>query len=128
VKKRAGFDIYDISPIDYAPRAFIPALFGHARGDTFVKAHHTQRLHEAYAGDKELMLFDDCNHNSTRPTAFYETARRFLSHALHLPRDTLPGVQAMIQAANEMMPESDVGAQRTSAAKRLLILLLKCKM
>lgn len=110
MKKRAGFDINDINPVEYAPRAFIPALFGHARGDTFVKAHHTERLHGAYAGEKELMLFDDCDHNSPRPAAFYETVRSFLARALHLPREQSPRARAMLEAANEMMPESDAGA------------------
>jgi fermentation-respiration switch protein FrsA (DUF1100 family) len=109
VKKRAGFDIEDINPIEYAPRAFIPALFGHARGDTFVKVHHTERLHEAYAGEKELIIFDDCDHNSPRPTLFYETVRSFLRCALQLSQNTPPDMQAMLQATND----ADVGVFRT---------------
>lgn len=110
MKKRAGFDINSINPIDYAPRAFIPAFFGHARADTFVKPHHTQRLHAEYSGDKELMLFeDDCDHNSPRPTAFYEAVRSFLSRALHLSNDTSPGQQAMLADVNRLMPDSNAG-------------------
>jgi hypothetical protein len=110
VKKRAGFDINSINPIDYASRAFIPAFFGHAHADTFVKPHHTQRLHAEYSGDKELMLFEDnCDHNSPRPTAFYEAVRSFLSRALHLSNDTSPGQQAMLADVNRLMPDSNAG-------------------
>lgn len=52
VRKKAGFEIDDVSPIDVVPSAFIPALFGHATEDTFIKISHTEKLYEAYAGDK----------------------------------------------------------------------------
>lgn len=42
VKKRAGFDINTVSPIDVVGSSYIPALFGHAEGDTFVRMHHSQ--------------------------------------------------------------------------------------
>lgn len=42
VKKRAGFDISDVAPIDVVGSSYIPALFGHAIDDTFVRIHHSQ--------------------------------------------------------------------------------------
>lgn len=44
-----------VSPIDHVPRCFIPALFGHAEGDTFVRMRHSELLLAAYAGDKNLI-------------------------------------------------------------------------
>jgi len=44
-----------VSPIDHVPRSFIPALFGHAKSDTFVRIHHSELLHAAYAGDKNFI-------------------------------------------------------------------------
>lgn len=42
------------------PHSFIPALFGHATNDTFIKIAHSERLHAAYAGDKNLIRYVDC--------------------------------------------------------------------
>lgn len=91
VKKRAGFDIAAISPIDSVDRTFVPALFAHALGDTFVKPHHSVRLHERYAGDKSLVQFKG-DHNSPRPRSFYQSVELFLAQVLHLP-DAKPDVQ-----------------------------------
>lgn len=52
VRKRAGFDISKVSPIDFAHETFIPVLFSHAVEDDFVPKHHSERLHEKYGGDK----------------------------------------------------------------------------
>lgn len=111
VKKRAGFDITAINPQDFVPRAFTPALFGHARADTFVGVHHTERLHADYAGEKELMLFGDgCDHNSPRPVAFYEAVRVFLSRALHVSPDATPQQEAMLADISRLVPDNHAGA------------------
>lgn len=55
VRKRAGFDILEVAPIDKVGEAFVPALFGHADGDLFVLKHHSQALHEKYAGEKNFI-------------------------------------------------------------------------
>ena len=52
VKKRAGFDITKVAPVDFASQTFIPALFAHAGGDDFVPKHHSERIHDLYGGDK----------------------------------------------------------------------------
>jgi len=44
IKNKAGFDIEELSPITHADRCFIPALFIAARGDDFIKLHHTQDI------------------------------------------------------------------------------------
>lgn len=44
-----------VSPLDKVQEAFVPALFGHAEGDTFVMKHHSERLHQQYAGEKNLI-------------------------------------------------------------------------
>eukprot|EP00198_Chlamydomonas_reinhardtii_P001120 XP_001690455.1 predicted protein [Chlamydomonas reinhardtii] len=72
VSKRASFDINKVSPVDAVSQSFIPALFGHAVGDTFIKISHAEILHSAYAGDKNLIRFDG-DHNSRRPEFFYNS-------------------------------------------------------
>eukprot|EP00955_Chlamydomonas_euryale_P044252 352840-Chlamydomonas_euryale.AAC.1 len=37
VRKKAGFDLDKVAPIDVVTEAFIPALFGHATEDSFIK-------------------------------------------------------------------------------------------
>ncbi len=41
-----------VNPLAVVPQSFIPAMFIHAYGDAFIKIHHTEKLHAAYAGDK----------------------------------------------------------------------------
>ncbi|CAD6343649.1 unnamed protein product [Miscanthus lutarioriparius] len=49
IQRRAKFDIMDLNVVQFAPKTFIPALFGHASNDMFIQPHHTERIHQAYA-------------------------------------------------------------------------------
>ena len=40
IKKKAGFDISNLSPIDHVDRCFIPAYFAAASDDSFILPHH----------------------------------------------------------------------------------------
>jgi len=81
VRRRANFDPQDVSPIGNCDKSFIPALFAHGEKDNFIKPHHSEQLHTAYAGDKNLILFDG-NHNSQRPDFFFNSAVIFLRQTL----------------------------------------------
>ncbi|KAG1670695.1 hypothetical protein FOA52_010971 [Chlamydomonas sp. UWO 241] len=83
VRKKAGFDLDTVSPLDVVPEAFIPVLFGHATGDSFIKISHSERLHEAYAGDKNLITFEG-DHNSRRPEFFHSSVSVFFHNMLQL--------------------------------------------
>ncbi|GAB4812973.1 hypothetical protein N2152v2_000019 [Parachlorella kessleri] len=91
VRKRAGFDIDYVSPLDRAKESFIPALFGHAKEDTFVNKHHSERLFAAHAGDKNFITFDG-DHNSVRPDIFYTSALIFMMGALRVEELVGPDV------------------------------------
>lgn len=54
---------------------------GHATEDTFVHKSHSQRLFDAYAGEKDLVTFKG-DHNSVRPQEFYSSTVIFLLRAL----------------------------------------------
>ena len=84
VQKQAGFSIQHISPIAHADRCFIPALFVAGEHDDFIAPQHAQRLHERYAGDKNLLLVDG-DHNSPRPKFLLDSASIFLTSCLQLP-------------------------------------------
>ena len=77
IKNKVHFDIYKLSPIDHVKSSFIPALFATATGDDFIKPQHSQDLHDAYQGDKNFIKFEG-DHNSARPTFFYDSASIFL--------------------------------------------------
>lgn len=81
VTARAAFDPLELLPIECAPLAKCPALFGVASDDTFVLPHHTQDLHNAWAGERVLRVFDG-GHNGVRPTWFLEEAADFLVERL----------------------------------------------
>ena len=83
VKKKAKFELDDIEPIKYAESCFIPCLFVHAKGDDFVKPHHSKKLYDVYPGDKNLVNIDG-DHNSYRPKFFKDSAGIFFYNTLQV--------------------------------------------
>lgn len=81
VKSRAHFNLNDLNPIDHVSEAFIPALFAHAEGDDFIEPHHSQELHEKYAGEKNIILFEG-DHNSAWPEFFYNSVCIFFRNCM----------------------------------------------
>ncbi|KAL3153328.1 hypothetical protein ABBQ38_011671 [Trebouxia sp. C0009 RCD-2024] len=92
VKKRAGFNIDEVAPIDQIHTSFIPCLFGHAVDDTFVAKAHSERLLAKYGGDKELCLFEG-DHNSVRPRSFYTKVLMFFHVCLQCEDVLIPDEQ-----------------------------------
>eukprot|EP00941_MAST-03F_sp_MAST-3F-sp1_P004938 g4938.t1 len=92
VKKRAGFDIYDLKPIAECPKAFIPAMFCHGEDDDFILPHHSQKMYDAYSGDKNIVMVSG-NHNSPRPQFLIDSATIFLKTALRIPDDYCVSVE-----------------------------------
>ena len=82
VKSRTGVEIDDLSPVKVVHKAKVPALFCAARGDTFVKPHHSLKLLNAYGGEKELRMIKG-DHNSARPKSFLDVAIKFMVDSLH---------------------------------------------
>ena len=65
VKKQAGVDIRDISPIAHADKCFVPALFVAGEHDDFINKRHSEEIHAKYAGDKNMIVVEG-DHNSPR--------------------------------------------------------------
>eukprot|EP00798_Chlamydomonas_sp_ICE-L_P032171 gene32171-16707_t len=105
VKKKARFDIDKL-----VPASFIPALFGHAEGDTFVKIRHSEVLHEAYAGDKNFIRFEG-DHNNRRSEFFYNSVSIFFHNVLQL--DTM--LQGGNRLTSEMMRAYGASTQNEAA-------------
>ncbi|EMS48134.1 hypothetical protein TRIUR3_10822 [Triticum urartu] len=84
VKKKASFDIMDLDTIQVAKRCFVPALFGHATEDDFILPHHSDKICEAYVGDKNIIKFDG-DHNSPRPQFYFDSITIFFHNVLNPP-------------------------------------------
>mmetsp|Transcript_13668 Transcript_13668/g.29626 ORF Transcript_13668/g.29626 Transcript_13668/m.29626 type:complete len:577 (-) Transcript_13668:46-1776(-) len=84
VRKQADFDIKDVSPITHVPHCFIPALFVAAENDDFITKEHSLSLHDAYAGDANMIVVDG-DHNSTRPRFMFDSVSIFLEACLQIP-------------------------------------------
>ncbi|CAG9465878.1 unnamed protein product [Pedinophyceae sp. YPF-701] len=115
VRKRAAFDIYTVAPIEYAPRAFIPALFAHAIEDDFVPAHHGKALHDAYGGDKNMVTFAG-DHNSPRPPFFYSSVSIFFHNVLGAPEIARSQADAAARAHDDDRLRSAPSATPSDAA------------
>ena len=84
VQRQAEFDIKDVSPISHVPHCFIPALFVAGEDDDFINKAHSLSLHDAYAGDANMIVVDG-DHNSNRPRFMYDSVSIFLQACLQIP-------------------------------------------
>jgi len=98
VKKQAGVDIKNISPINHADKCFIPALFVAGEHDDFINKKHSEAIHARYAGDKNLIVVEG-DHNSPRPKFMFDSVSIFLQTCLQIPQqwalNTHPGMNLM---------------------------------
>lgn len=108
IRNEAEFDINDLAPIQHVSNAFIPACFVAAKGDTFIKPHHTEELHEAYAGDKNLVMVEG-DHNSSRDSFFMDSVAIFFHNTLQC--DQLPEARPVAPSRG---PSSALHALRRS--------------
>lgn len=81
IKLLCNFDIDELSPIEHVGNSFIPALFVHGVEDDFIAPHHSQKLYEAYTGDKELEMVAG-DHNTQREAHVNRKSVFFLVQAL----------------------------------------------
>jgi pimeloyl-ACP methyl ester carboxylesterase len=116
VKKQAGFNIKNISPIAHADKCFIPVLFIAGEHDDFIKKHHSEALHAKYAGDKNLIIVEG-DHNSPRPKFLFDSATIFLQTCMQIPNEWSLNVPISM---NLMCPPwfFDIYEQRSAARRK----------
>ena len=116
VKKQAGFNIKSISPIAHADKCFIPVLFVAGEHDDFIKKHHSEALHDKYAGDKNLIIVEG-DHNSPRPKFLFDSATIFLQTCMQIPNEWSLNVPISM---NLMCPPwfFDIYEQRAAARRK----------
>lgn len=83
IRKKADFDLNKLTPITHVKECFIPAMFATGEQDDFIQPHHCQELHDAYAGDKNIIKFEG-DHNSSRPDFFNNSAVIFFVNTLQV--------------------------------------------
>ncbi|VFQ60178.1 unnamed protein product [Cuscuta campestris] len=88
VLKKAKFDITLLNTIKVAKTCFVPVLIGHACDDDFIRPHHSDRVFEAYMGDKNIIKFEG-DHNSPRPQFYFDSISIFFNNVLQPPDDEL---------------------------------------
>ncbi|KAJ4847240.1 hypothetical protein Tsubulata_004645 [Turnera subulata] len=90
ILKKAKFDIMELNTIKVARSCFVPALFGHAIDDDFIRPHHSDNIFEAYMGDKNIIKFEG-DHNSPRPQFYFDSINIFFHNVLQPPEDEVGG-------------------------------------
>ncbi|XP_076928953.1 uncharacterized protein LOC143593108 [Bidens hawaiensis] len=91
ILKKAKFDIVELNTIKVAKSSFVPVLFGHASDDDFIQPHHSDRIYEAYMGDKNIIKFEG-DHNSPRPQFYFDSINIFFHNVLHPPEGEVKGI------------------------------------
>ncbi|KAM6566089.1 uncharacterized protein LOC115722499 [Cannabis sativa] len=86
IQKKAKFDITGLNTIKVAKTCFVPVLFGHATDDDFIRPHHSDRIFDAYVGDKNIIKFEG-DHNSPRPQFYFDSINIFFHNVLQPPDD-----------------------------------------
>ncbi|KAA8527540.1 hypothetical protein F0562_034745 [Nyssa sinensis] len=86
IQKKAKFDITDLNTIKVAKTCFVPVLLGHAIDDDFIQPHHSDRIYDAYVGDKNIIKFEG-DHNSPRPQFYFDSINIFFHNVLQPPED-----------------------------------------
>jgi len=72
-ERQAGFEVDAVSPVTAARRITVPALLIHGAADVDTPAGHSQRVFDALAGPKRLILVPGAGHKeSLRPAIWLE--------------------------------------------------------
>ncbi|KAJ4956604.1 hypothetical protein NE237_013387 [Protea cynaroides] len=85
IQRKAKFDIMDLNTIKVAKSCFVPVLLGHAIDDDFILPEHSDRIYEAYVGDKNIIKFEG-DHNSPRPQFYFDSITIFFHNVLQPPK------------------------------------------
>jgi pimeloyl-ACP methyl ester carboxylesterase len=116
VRRKAGFSIDSVSPLDTVPSTYVPTLFGHAESDTLVAPHHGEKLFVAHGADTKNFIAFEGDHNGVRPDFWYDSATIFLLGSLRV--EELVGMDIDLQAIRPNEAPHLVGAGIYVAGER----------
>lgn len=81
VRKKAGFELMSLIPIQDVENVHTPALFAAALQDSYISPLHAEALVQAYGAQVKKIIKFEGDHNSPRPLYFLQEATRFLVQA-----------------------------------------------
>jgi hypothetical protein len=105
IEQRAKFDITDCDPLSKASHCYVPALFGHALDDDFIKIHHSEAVFQAYGGDKNFVRLPG-DHNSDRPNFWLDSVCIFFHNTLVVPYETSSNTPSRLSSARPSLGEA----------------------
>lgn len=85
LRLRGGYNLKDASPIEAVARSSTPTLFIHGDQDAMISVQMSERLYEAAACRKELLIVEGAGHAQAAdkdPELYYGTIRAFLEDVL----------------------------------------------
>lgn len=90
VRRKAGFDIEEVSPLAHIDKCFVPLYFMHGDKDDFIIPEHSKKLRQECHSEAGLLNISGGTHNSRRPLEHKARATLFLVRAMRwekrLPR------------------------------------------
>lgn len=98
IKKKVKFDIFDLDTTKFAAQCYSPAVIGFGAQDAFVAPSHGKTVANHYAGDYNYLEVEG-DHNSVRPSFFYDSAGIFFYNALQ--------VEWTMKASADKVPQFD---------------------
>eukprot|EP00923_Selenidium_pygospionis_P037775 GHVN01066134.1.p1 GENE.GHVN01066134.1~~GHVN01066134.1.p1 ORF type:complete len:434 (+),score=51.25 GHVN01066134.1:1514-2815(+) len=114
IQEKAQFSIDDLEPIKHVDQTFIPSFFIAANSDTFIQPHHSDKLYEAYAGDKEIVKVDG-DHNSIRPPEVHTQIANFLClRLLHTAHALAPQPSPKVGRGDERAHRTGLNRSETN--------------
>eukprot|EP00928_Gymnodinium_smaydae_P078727 TRINITY_DN62814_c0_g1_i1.p1 TRINITY_DN62814_c0_g1~~TRINITY_DN62814_c0_g1_i1.p1 ORF type:complete len:676 (+),score=99.58 TRINITY_DN62814_c0_g1_i1:137-2164(+) len=123
VRRKAKFDLTEVSPLSHVGCCFVPALFLHGAADDFVVPEHSDLLCRDYAGEKKRLLMPGETHTSRRPRQIRGQAAVFLVRALrweaHLPHGVTE--RSLARLAIGALPNSFAGGVKDSPQRALAV-------
>jgi len=84
VRRRAGFSLKEASSVEQLKKARTPTLFVHGDADKAVPFEMLQRVYDAAACEKEMLVAHGAGHGEAmyQPELFYGTVKRFIDKYL----------------------------------------------
>lgn len=79
IQSKAKFNINDLDVVKRAERCSVPGLFLASKSDSFTRAHHSEKLKNAYKSENKQIVYFDGEHNESRPEHLTRRILEFIS-------------------------------------------------
>jgi len=81
-ERQAGFEVDEVSPVAAARKITVPVLLIHGAADVDTPPAHSQRVFEALAGPKRLILVPGAGHNQSLQPAIWPEIEQWIEAVL----------------------------------------------